>query len=189
MGIIRKSIVLSVLSTVLIGFVYPQFVKEKNSITVLSPDNLRASFDSSIGNFGSLKKAGTITGSLVYPKKGSNSNGCKSFDGQKTFSSPSSRPTILLLDRGDCYFSVKVWNGQKAGAAAVLVADDVYESLVSKESSSSGSGTTANKEKIRIPSAFINRSLGDNLKKALQKGEEVVIKLDWTGSAAPNTKV
>ncbi|KAJ4976085.1 hypothetical protein NE237_001191 [Protea cynaroides] len=189
MAIIRKFIALSLLSTLLIASVYPQFVKEKNSITVLSPDHLRASYDSSIGNFGNLNQAGTITGSLVYPKKGSNSNGCKSFDGENTFSSPSSRPTILLLDRGDCYFSVKVWNGQKGGAAAVLVADNVYEPLVSKESSSSGNGTTANKEKITIPSAFINRSLGENLLKALQKGEAVVIKIEWTGSSTPNINV
>ncbi|KAE8698029.1 Vacuolar-sorting receptor 1 [Hibiscus syriacus] len=32
-------------------------------------------------------------------------------------------PTVLLVDRGDCFFALKTWHAQQAGAAAVLVAD------------------------------------------------------------------
>ena len=34
-------------------------------------------------------------------------------------------PFIMMIDRGDCSFVQKVRNAQKAGASAVLIADDV----------------------------------------------------------------
>ena len=34
-------------------------------------------------------------------------------------------PFIMMIDRGDCSFVQKVRNGQKAGASAVLIADDI----------------------------------------------------------------
>ncbi|XP_042519826.1 vacuolar-sorting receptor 1-like [Macadamia integrifolia] len=79
-------------------------------------------------------------------------------------------PLLHLLVPPFCFLIVEVWNGQKAGAAAVLVAHQVYEPLMTSVKSSSGGGTTCYKDEINIPSAFINRSLGDNLKKALEKG-------------------
>ena len=76
-----------------------RFVVEKESISVLSPSDLRYTrHDASIGNFGVPDYGGSMVGSVVYPQKGS--NGCSSFDGDKPFKSKSSRPIILLLDRG-----------------------------------------------------------------------------------------
>lgn len=78
------------------------FVVEKESISVLSPYELRFSkHDASIGNFGVPDYGGSMVGSVIYPQKGS--NGCNSFDGEKPFKSKSSRPIILLLDRGGNY--------------------------------------------------------------------------------------
>ncbi|PIA37625.1 hypothetical protein AQUCO_03000290v1, partial [Aquilegia coerulea] len=163
----------------LISCVYGRFVVEKSSITVLSPYNLRSKHDSAIGNFGIPDYGGTMMGSVVYPDK--SSHGCNSFE-DFGFKSRSSRPTILLLDRGECYFALKVWNGQQAGAAAVLVADNIDEPLITMDSPEENIDSAGYVQKIKIPSALIDRSFGDSLKKALQNGEDVMIKLDWRES-------
>ncbi|WOG85493.1 hypothetical protein DCAR_0104682 [Daucus carota subsp. sativus] len=159
-----------------------RFVVEKESISVLSPSDLRYTrHDASIGNFGVPDYGGSMVGSVVYPQKGS--NGCSSFDGDKPFKSKSSRPIILLLDRGECYFALKAWNGQEAGAAAVLVADDRDEPLITMDSPQESSDANGYIDKIGIPSALIEKSFGDTLREAIQKGkEDVVIRLDWRES-------
>lgn len=169
------------LFTFLISTACARFVVEKSSISVLSPYSLRSKHDSAIGNFGIPDYGGSMVGSVVYPEKGS--NGCNPFEGDKPFKSKSSRPTVLLVDRGECYFALKVWNGQQAGAAAVLVADSVDEPLITMDSPEENSDSYGYIEKIQIPSALIEKSFAETLKAELKKGsEEVVIRLDWTES-------
>uniref|UniRef100_A0A5B7BE82 EGF-like calcium-binding domain-containing protein n=1 Tax=Davidia involucrata TaxID=16924 RepID=A0A5B7BE82_DAVIN len=169
-----------VVSTILVSSVFARFVVEKSSISVLSPYGIRSKHDSAIGNFGVPDYGGSMVGSVLYPQTGS--NGCTPFDGDKPFKSKSSRPTILLLDRGECYFALKVWNGQQAGAAAVLVADSIDEPLITMDSPEESSDADGYIEKIGIPSALIHRSFGETLKNASKNGEDVVIKLDWRES-------
>jgi hypothetical protein len=45
-----------------------QFVVEKNSLRVISPDNLKGNYDSAIGNFGVPQYGGTLLGAVIYPK-------------------------------------------------------------------------------------------------------------------------
>ncbi|GMJ00616.1 VACUOLAR SORTING RECEPTOR 7, VACUOLAR SORTING RECEPTOR 3;1, binding protein of 80 kDa 3;1 [Hibiscus trionum] len=156
-----------------------RFVVEKNSIRVLSPLSLRGKHDGSIGNFGIPDYGGFIIGSVLYPDKGA--NGCEPFRGQP-FRSKSPRPFVLLLDRGECYFALKVWHAQQAGAAAVLVADIIDEPLITMDSPEESSDANEYLEKIGIPSALIEKSFGDNLKESLKKREDVVVKLDWRES-------
>ncbi|KAJ4976167.1 hypothetical protein NE237_001273 [Protea cynaroides] len=160
--------------------VYARFVVEKNSISVLAPESIRSQHDGSIGNFGVPEYGGTLMGSIVYPENGS--TGCASFENNNPFKSRSYRSNILLLDRGECYFALKVWHGQEAGAAAVLVADNIDEPLITMDSPEENIDSDGYIEKIRIPSALVSRSFGESLKKASKKGDEVVIKLDWTES-------
>ncbi|KAL2484132.1 Vacuolar-sorting receptor 6 [Forsythia ovata] len=164
----------------LISSVESRFVVEKSSVSIVSPYDLRSKHDAAIGNFGVPDYGGSMVGTVVYPQKGS--VGCSPFDGDKPFKSKSSRPTILLLDRGECYFALKVWNGQQAGAAAVLVADSIDEPLITMDTPEESSDADGYIEKIGIPSALIDRSFGETLKSALKKGDDVVIKLDWTES-------
>ncbi|KAK6916952.1 PA domain [Dillenia turbinata] len=165
-----------------------RFVVEKSSISVVAPHDLRSKHDSAIGNFGVPDYGGSLIGTVVYPDKGS--VGCSAFDGDQPFKSKTSHPTILLLDRGECYFALKVWNGQQAGAAAVLVADNVDEPLITMDSPEENIDSDGYIEKIQIPSALIERSFGETLKKEIKKGGEVVIKLDWTESMPhPDSRV
>ncbi|XP_073058417.1 vacuolar-sorting receptor 6-like [Primulina eburnea] len=163
-------------------YVDARFVVEKSSVSVVSPYDLRSKHDAAIANFGVPDYGGYMFGALRYPES-SQARGCSPFDGNKPFKSNSSRPTILLLERGDCYFALKVWNGQQAGAAAVLVADTKDESLITMDSPEESKDADGYIEKIGIPSALIDRSFGDTLKDALKRGtEEVVLKIDWTES-------
>ncbi|KAE8709259.1 Vacuolar-sorting receptor 3 [Hibiscus syriacus] len=162
-----------------LGGVSARFVVEKNSIRVLSPLSLRGKHDGSIGNFGIPDYGGFIIGSVVYPDKGA--NGCEPFDGLP-FKSKSPRPSVVLLDRGECYFALKVWHAQQAGAAAVLVADSIDEPLITMDSPEESSDANEYVEKMGIPSALIEKSFDGNLKEALKKREDVVVKLDWRES-------
>ncbi|KAF0904884.1 hypothetical protein E2562_038609 [Oryza meyeriana var. granulata] len=157
-----------------------RFVVEKSSVRVLAPEHIRGHHDAAIGNFGVPDYGGTLTGVVVYPDK--KATGCVEFDAK--FKSKSRRPVILLLDRGECYFALKSWNAQQAGAAAVLIADNVDEQLLTMDTPEE-SPETEYLEKISIPSALVNRAFGESLKKIAQKdggGEEVVVKLDWRES-------
>uniref|UniRef100_A0A0D6R212 EGF-like calcium-binding domain-containing protein n=1 Tax=Araucaria cunninghamii TaxID=56994 RepID=A0A0D6R212_ARACU len=160
-----------------------RFIVEKNSILVISPESLKGKKDSAIGNFGVPEYGGTMIGTVVYPEKGPNA--CKSFEelevSFKDSKSPG-YPIIVLVDRGECYFALKAWNAQNAGAAAILVADNRDEPLITMDSPQEDTATDDYIDKISIPSALIEKSFGDDLKNTLGKGEKVTIKLDWTES-------
>lgn len=77
-----------------------RFVVEKNSLRVTSPEKIRGTHDSAIGNFGIPQYGGSMAGNVIYPKD--NKKGCKEFDefGISFKSTPGALPTIVLLDRG-----------------------------------------------------------------------------------------
>ncbi|GLT98138.1 hypothetical protein SLE2022_156560 [Rubroshorea leprosula] len=156
-----------------------KFVVEKNSLTVTSPEKIKGNHDSAIGNFGIPQYGGSMAGAVVYPKD--NRKGCKEFDrfGISFQSKPGSLPTFVLLDRGDCFFALKVWNAQKAGASAVLVADDIEEALITMDTPEEDSAAAKYIENITIPSALIEKSFGETLKKAINGEDMVNINLDW----------
>jgi hypothetical protein len=77
-----------------------QFVVEKNSLRVTSPDSVKETYDSAIGNLGIPQYGGRMAGNVVFPKD--NQKGCKEFadSGISFKSKPCALPTIVLLDRG-----------------------------------------------------------------------------------------
>ncbi|XP_031473751.1 vacuolar-sorting receptor 6-like [Nymphaea colorata] len=169
-----------------------RFVVEKSSISVVAPDHLRGKHDGAIANFGVPHYGARFSGILFYPSTYSSSNmGCDPFTSPfKPPASSSNRPLIVLIDRGGCLFALKVWNAQQAGAKAVLVADDRDEPLITMDAPNEETEAQAYVEKIDIPSAMIEHSLGEELKQALAKGEDVVIQMDWSGSMPnPDSRV
>ncbi|XP_010931377.1 vacuolar-sorting receptor 1 [Elaeis guineensis] len=164
------------------GSSFGRFVVEKNSLKVTSPESLKGTHECAIGNFGVPQYGGTMVGIVSYPK--ANRKACKSFDDfDISFKSkPGGFPTFLLLDRGDCYFTEKAWNAQNAGAAAILVADDKVENLITMDTPEQYSGGESYLQNITIPSALISKSFGDDLKKALENGDMVNVNLDWRES-------
>lgn len=177
-GVVRfYVVVLLLMSSSVLG----RFVVEENSISVLAPESLEGKRHSAIGNFGVPDYGGTMIGQVVYPEKGK--DGCKSFEElDVSFKKSPTKPLFVLVDRGECYFALKVWNAQNAGAAAVLVADDRDEPLITMDSPEEDTTAAEYLDKISVPSALIEKSFGDDLKKALQNDEAITIKLDWTES-------
>uniref|UniRef100_A0A1J3HH75 Vacuolar-sorting receptor 3 n=1 Tax=Noccaea caerulescens TaxID=107243 RepID=A0A1J3HH75_NOCCA len=156
-----------------------RFVVEKNSLSVTSPDSIKGAHDSAIGNFGIPQYGGSMAGTVVYPKE--NQKSCKEFsDFSISFKSqPGALPTFLLVDRGDCFFALKVWNAQKAGASAVLVADNVDEPLITMDTPEEDVASAKYIENITIPSALVTKGFGEKLKKAISGGDMVNLNLDW----------
>uniref|UniRef100_A0A1J3DX64 Vacuolar-sorting receptor 1 n=1 Tax=Noccaea caerulescens TaxID=107243 RepID=A0A1J3DX64_NOCCA len=159
-----------------------KFLVEKNNLKVTSPETIKGIYECAIGNFGIPKYGGTLIGTVEYPK--SNHKACKSFnDFDLSFKSkPGRLPTFVLIDRGDCYFTLKAWNAQQAGAAAILVADNKVEPLITMDTPEEDKADSDYLEKINIPSALITKSLGDSIKSALSDGNMVNMNLDWTES-------
>ncbi|KAK0604431.1 hypothetical protein LWI29_015591 [Acer saccharum] len=75
---------------------------------------------------------------------------------------------------------MKAWNAQKGGAAAILVADDKIEPLITMDTPEEENVDAEYLQNISIPSALISKSLGDSIKKSLTGGEMVNMNLDWT---------
>ncbi|XP_010537030.1 PREDICTED: vacuolar-sorting receptor 7 [Tarenaya hassleriana] len=186
MGLVNErslSAVLAALTVVFVamdslGHCNARFVVEKGSVSVLNPEEMRSKYDGSIANFGLPDYGGFLIGSVVYPESGT--AGCSEF--HKTFKAKFPRPTILLLDRGECYFALKAWNAQLAGAAAVLVADNVDEPLLTMDSPEESNVADEFIERITIPSVLIQQSFGESIKQGLRRGKDVVLKLDWRES-------
>lgn len=62
--------------------------------------------DAAIADFGIPLDGGAMVGSVIYPQK--NSHACKPYDGvekdKQPFGSNSTRPIILLVDRGGKWY-------------------------------------------------------------------------------------
>ncbi|XP_010252051.1 PREDICTED: vacuolar-sorting receptor 1-like [Nelumbo nucifera] len=156
-----------------------RFVVEKNSLKVTSPEDLKGVYECAIGNFGVPQYGGTMIGTVIYPK--ANQKACKDFDEvDLSFKSkPGGLPTFLLADRGDCFFTLKAWNAQKAGAAAILVSDDKVEPLITMDTPEEENARADYVQNISIPSALISKTFGDRIKKSLSMGDMININLDW----------
>ncbi|KAG8377136.1 hypothetical protein BUALT_Bualt09G0137000 [Buddleja alternifolia] len=176
----EKLVVLACVWFVLYGSCLGRFVVEKNSLKVTSPDSLKDVYECAIGNFGVPEYGGTMVGSVYYPK--SNQKACKSFEDVDVSlkKKPGGIPIFLLADRGECYFTLKAWNAQNGGAAAILVADDRVEPLITMDNPEEEDARADYLQNITIPSALITKELGDKIKKELSKGGMVNINLDWT---------
>ncbi|XP_019184324.1 PREDICTED: vacuolar-sorting receptor 1-like [Ipomoea nil] len=161
------------------GSCFGRFVVEKNSLRVTSPAAIKGVYECAIGNFGVPQYGGNMIGVVMYPN--ANQKACRSFDDVDASlkSKPGHMPVFVLVDRGECYFTVKAWQAQKAGAAAILVADDRVEPLITMDTPEEGNAPVDYLQNITIPSALIGKLLGDKIKKQLTKGEMVVINLDW----------
>lgn len=101
---------------------------------------------------------------------------------------PWKAPFILMVDRGDCTFVKKVRNAQKAGAAAVLLADNSClcdagdacksnaEDCETKEPIMADDGSGAD---ITIPSFLMFKQDADPIKETLKKNTIVRMSLSW----------
>ena len=95
----------------------------------------------------------------VLPQVGGTGPGCNAFDADN---SRAVKNRIALIDRGVCGFVVKVKNAQDAGAAGVIIADNV--------AGSPPAGLGGADPTITIPAVRISLADGNKLKAALNLG-------------------
>jgi hypothetical protein len=108
---------------------------------------------------------------------------------------PWESPFVLLVDRGDCKFVMKVRNAQRAGAAAVLIADNVCMCSYGRQCTpdvenqacetqepimaDDGSGSD-----ISIPSLLIFKQDADPIKQTLRANTPVRVEMSFSVPSA-----
>jgi hypothetical protein len=103
-------------------------------------------------------------GRLHYPD--TNKNGCNpftvdDFSSDMMFDEESDMNPIVMVDRGECAFVVKVRNIENMGVKMAIIVDNRQESSENLIMADDGSGLS-----ISIPSFLIEKKDGDALKKA-----------------------
>jgi len=141
------------------------------SLHAYSPDSLREEFEQryqkgaiphSLANFGNPPYGSAMVGRVFYDK--TNKLGCTPFSPISWEDDPDPVNTpILLVDRGECYFTVKVKNAQNIGATAVIIVDDRNENPEHVVMQDNGAGGD-----IFIPSMLVSKSDGDIIKLMLE---------------------
>ena len=174
------------------------FVVEKASLQVVEPPSLRGQHDTAIGDFGVPQYGAKLVGE-VFMADASNTRACGLFEAPAPKAKRPGHATILLVERGDCFFLEKAWHAQLAGANAVLVVDNVEEDLLTMANPTAGQGGAAAAElasRIDIPSALMQKSVGDGLKTFLadqakkEKPAPLIVTLDFSASIAnPDARV
>ncbi|KAK9840728.1 hypothetical protein WJX81_000565 [Elliptochloris bilobata] len=156
-----------------------QWVVETNSFRIREPASAAGDYDAAIGDFGVPLYGGTLVGQVVYVQ--GNAKGCSLFEKRLP---ATELPTILLVDRGDCYFIEKAYNAEKAGAKAIIVTDYKDERLLTMAAPEDRPEIAKLKDDITIPTALVQLSVGQKLKDALAGGGKanVVVELDWKES-------
>jgi hypothetical protein len=129
------------------------------SIKVNSPYQLREQYSkgipSSLGNFGNPPYGSSIIGSLWYD---STIDGCSPFSLDSNYEE--TNPLIVMFDRGDCAFVLKVKHAQDVGARAVLISDNIpgqdISKIIMKDNGLGGN--------LYIPAMLISYEDGEKLK-------------------------
>ncbi len=99
--VMKIMIIMMVVSSWWPSAVYGSFVVEESSLTVTSPQSLKGTYQSAIGNFGVPQYGGTLAGSVRYYKD--KPKACDPFVDPSSFkpsTSQGGRPVIALVDRG-----------------------------------------------------------------------------------------
>ncbi|KAK8681405.1 hypothetical protein V6N13_053809 [Hibiscus sabdariffa] len=113
---------------------------------------------------------GEVQLEVVYPK--ANQGACQVFDDVTLFKSkPDGFPTFLLVNHGDCFFTLMPWNAQKAGVASILVAKNQGEPLITMDIHEKEKANVEYLQNITIHLILISKPLGDSLKAAITDGK------------------
>jgi len=133
----------------------------KSSLTVTAPSSLAGTLTTRSASFGPANFDLTQTVVLVDDGSGTSSDGC-----EKPFVNAAAiKGKIALVDRGTCAFTDKVANVEAAGAAGVLIANNVAGGAASLF------GTTG--VLVKVPVLSISQADGASIKAALAEGVTV----------------
>lgn len=148
-----------------------------------APTVIAADYASSPATFGPRMGDPTaISGAVVYASPGSACPPPGSTEDWRLSNAAEAAGAIVLLDRGPSddaacpypgrYFASKVMQAQKAGAVAVIVANDAVSAASTSPDALVNMGAVAGDQSalITIPSAFVSLNTGELLKRQLSSG-------------------
>ena len=148
-----------------------------------APTAIVADYASSPATFGPrMGSPAAISGAVVYASPGSACPPTGSTEDWRLSNAAAAAGSIVLLDRGpsddvSCpypgrYFASKVMQAQKAGALAVIVANDAASAATTSPDALVNMGAVAGDQSalITIPSAFVSLATGELLKRQLSSG-------------------
>jgi len=154
------------------------FRVEKATFKVNMPSSIKGTYQMAIANFGTPLYGATLTGSLVYPP--TDHDACYPFpETWKAPKFPGLGASIIVVDRGNCPFTKKAYNSQQAGADAVMIVDNIAETLVTMDAGDDEE-TSKYVNNISVPVGLITLADGQRLETVLGAGNKVLVMLNWT---------
>jgi hypothetical protein len=132
----------------------------KGVVTVTAPAAIAGNYAAGIASFGALPTQEGVSGevALADDGAGATSDGCERIRNDVA-------GKIALIDRGTCSFVIKVSNAQRAGASAVIIANNVGGDVPVSPGRVNGPGAG-----IKIVTLGISQNAGTLFKQALAQG-------------------
>ena len=155
----------------------PAFLDNAPALTINSPRSIEGSYAAQPAEFGPAIDLTGISGDLAIVDDGLDlpTLGCNSLVNASEIAGK-----IAVVDRGECFFTVKVKNAQDAGAVAVIVVNNEPTGLPPMG---------GDDETISIPSAGISQADGELIKAALESRSIVIrrggLRVTPAGTATP----
>ena len=141
---------------------------------ITAPDEIKNSYDVGTAAFGPAINSTPVQSAIVYANDvtGGTHNFCEEAENAAEMAGK-----IVLIDRGLCDFSQKVYNAQENGAIGAIIVN--FENAVINMASGSAGGS------VNIPSVFVSKATGDLIKQQLANGKEVVAKFERPETSGP----
>jgi hypothetical protein len=142
-------------------------------LRVTAPAAVTGSYPVGTAEFGPPLASPGISGILAAAEDAADTAGPSTTDGCSALTNGAAvTGKLVLVDRGDCNFTVKVKNAQTAGASAVIVADNAV--------GSPPGGLGGTDASITIPSVRVTQSDGAALRAQLAADVHLSLALDLT---------
>lgn len=154
------------------------FVVEHGTLHVMFPPFAQASYNISLANFGVPLYGGELRARVVYPP--TNRDGCVPFtDFSAAAGADPGESSLLMIDRGGCSFGLKALHVQQTNASAMIVADNLNETLITMDVGSDDESQRIARQ-VRIPAGLVQWRAGHTIEQLIQSGFKVIVSLDWS---------
>lgn len=148
-----------------------KFLTPVTTLTVTQPSPVARDYDIGTASFGSPARTTPLSGPVVVGTDGIDSTSASTTDGCSALTNAAAvSGKIALVDRGNCTFVTKALNAQAAGAAGLIIADNVRTTCLPP-------GLGGTNSSIRIPVVSITQDDGSKLKTQLATNAEVAATL------------
>lgn len=146
-----------------------------NKFFIEEPESIKGGYSVGNANFGSAITTEKVEAEVVWAQD--KTGGTTYFCGEAKNADEMSGK-IVAIDRGNCDFSQKVYNAQKAGAIGAII--------MNFEDQTIGMASGTNGNQVTIPSVFVSKRVGDKIKNEIKAGKKVVAKFQLPDNSGPS---